>query len=177
MPLLGTIAITGAKQSNITKGANTADSIGANAVTTIGGASVGTDVSLVTAMSIQITVPTNPQTGQVSGSPVQMPSSFTKYVDKASPLLWAAITGKETLTDVELNLFETDNKGATTNSYTIKFKNAILVAGNMFKPDILVSANQPYSDMETFSFTYGQATWTHNTGGTSGNFVAVGAAS
>lgn len=177
MPLLGTISITGAKQQLMTKGANSADSIGANAVTSIGGASVGTDVCLVTALSIQITVPTNPQTGQASGSPVQLPSTFTKYVDKASPLLWAAITSKETLTEVDINLFEADNKGSTTNSYTIKFKNAVLVSGNMFKPDILVPANQPYVDMETFSFTFGQATWTHNNGGTSGNFVAVGAAS
>lgn len=177
MPLLGTIAITGATQGNITSGANTSDSIGANYVTTIGGASVTGDVSLVTALSIQITVPTNPQTGQVSGSPVQMPSTFTKYVDKASPLLWAAITNKETLTEIDLNLFETDAKGKTTNSYTIKFQNAILVAGNMFKPDILLPANQPYTDMETFSFTYGAATWNHNTGGTSGSYTAVGSSS
>jgi type VI secretion system secreted protein Hcp len=177
MPMLGTIAITGANQGNITAGANTTGSIGANAVTTIGGCSVGTDVSLVTASSIQITVPTNPQTGQVSGSPIQMPSTFTKYVDKASPLLWAAITGKETLTDVELNLFETDNKGNTTNSYTIKFASAVLVAGNMYKLDVLNTLNQQYSDMETFSFTYAQATWTHNNGGTSGSYVAVGSKS
>lgn len=177
MPLLGTIAITGATQGNITAAANTQDSVGANFVTKIGGSDVGTDVSLVTALSIQITVPTNPQTGQVSGSPIQIPSSFTKYVDKASPLLWAAITNQETLTEIDINLFENDAKGKTTNSYTIKFTNAILVSGNMFKPDILLQANQPYVDMETFSFTYGQATWTHNNGGTSGSFIAVGAKS
>lgn len=176
MPLIGTIAITGSKQGNITQGANTVESLGANFLTKIGSASITADVSLITAMSVQVTVPTSPQTGQASGAPVQMPSTFTKFADKSSPLLWGAITSSETLS-ITINMYQNDNKGNTSNYYTIAFTGVVLVSGNLYKPDILLQANSAYVDMETFGFTYAKATWTDNNASTSATFTAAGASS
>ena len=172
MPLLGTATITG-NGSTLTSGANTSDSIGNNFVTKIGAASVTADVSLITAATVQVTVPVSPQSGQAQGSPTQVPSTFTKFVDKASPLLWGALTTSQQL-EILLTFFINDSKGNTQNFYTIDVKGAVLVSGLLFKPDVLATQNGAYGDMETFGFTYGQATWTHSIGGTQAVFTAAG---
>jgi type VI secretion system secreted protein Hcp len=169
MAQLGFIKITGTEQLLITSGANTKDSIGDNFVDGWDYA----DQSLVTMFSSQISVPTNPQIGQPTGSPVQVPSTFTKYVDKASPLLWQALTSGEVLTDVVLSLWRTTPQGTQQKYFTFEWTNAVLVGGNGVKPDVLNTANAAYSDMETWSFTFGAVTWTNVANGTSGSWSAT----
>jgi type VI protein secretion system component Hcp len=74
-------------------------------------------------------------------------------------------------------MYQNDNKGNTTNYYTIAFTGVVLVAGNLYKPDVLLQTNSPYVDMETFGFTYATATWTDNNASTSATFTAAGASS
>ncbi|MGO9134544.1 MAG: type VI secretion system tube protein TssD [Methylovirgula sp.] len=169
MAQLGFIKITGTKQGLITSGANSSDSIGNNFVD----GSDYADQSLVTIFSSQVSVPTNPQTGQPTGSPVQVPSTFTKYVDKASPLLWQSLTTGEMITDMVLSLWRTTSAGAQQKYFTYEWKNVIFVGGNAFKPDVLNTTNSSYTDMETWSFTFGSVTWTNVVTGTSGAWSAT----
>lgn len=169
MAQIGFIKITGTTQGLITGGANSHDSIGNNFID----GSDYADHALVSNFSSQISVPTNPQTGNPTGSPVQVPSTFTKYVDKASPLLWQALTGGEVLKEVTLALWRTTSAGSQQKYFTYEWTNVVLVGGNAFKPDVLDTKNSSYTDMETWSFTFGAVTWTNVITGTSGTWSAT----
>jgi type VI secretion system secreted protein Hcp len=169
MAQIGFIKITGTTQGLITAGANSSDSIGNNFVD----GSDYADQSLVMSFSSQISVPTNPQTGNPTGSPVQVPSTFIKYVDKASPLLWQALTSGEVISDMVLTLWRTTSAGAQQKYFTYEWKNAVLVGGNAYKPDVLDTKNSAYSDMEMWSFTFGSVNWTNIVTGTSGSWSAT----
>lgn len=168
MAQIGFLKITGSSQGLISAGANSQDSIGNNFVD----GSDYADQCLLTAFDSNVSVPTNPQTGQPTGSPVQLPSTFTKYVDKASPLMWQALTSGETL-DMVLSLWRTTSTGTQQKYFTAEWTNAVLVGGSITKPDVLNTQNASYLDHDKWAFTFGAVTWTNVATGTSGSWSAT----
>lgn len=156
------LAITGATQGNISKSAFTADSVGN--IFQDG----HEDEVFCQSLRYQVTVPRDPQSGQVTGQRVHMPASFLKYFDKSSPLLLAAIASGEML-QITANYWRTSTAGKQENYFQVKFVDVVLVDFHAYTPEALNPQNGPYRDMEEVKFTYRSIETTHLVAGTSGS--------
>jgi type VI secretion system secreted protein Hcp len=156
------VKVTGATQGNISKGAFTADSVGN--IYQDG----HEDELFCQSLDVDITIPRDPQSGQVSGQRVHEPAKLIKYVDKASPMLLQAIAAGEML-QIEADFYRTSTAGKQEKYYTIKFTDAILVGYKQHTPVALDPESGPYRDMEHLAFTYRKIEVTHAIGGTSGS--------
>lgn len=162
MPTPAYISIEGQSQGNITEGAFTAYSVGN--VYQEG----HEDECLVQAFSGGAMIPRDPQSGQPTGPRVHQPASFTKQFDKASPLLWEALASGEVL-QIELKFYRTAMSGQQEHYFTIKWEDAVLVDGRSYLPNALDPANNNFTHMEDWAFTYRKVDWTHEVAGTSGS--------
>lgn len=156
------LSVTGATQGNISQKAFTADSVGN--IYQEG----HEDELFCQALSYHVTLPRDPQSGQVTGQRVHMPATLLKYVDKASPLLLTSITSGELL-QITANYYRTSTAGKQENYYTVTFTDVILVELRPYTPDALDPANAAYRDMEEIKFTYRAIAVTHVVAGTSGS--------
>jgi len=162
MPTPAYLTIKGSTQGDISKGANSADSMGNS------WQEGHEDECLVQALMTNVAVPTDPQSGQPTGQRVHLPTTLTKQFDKASPLLWQALASGELL-QLEMKFFRTNVAGQQEHYFTISWEDAILVGGKGSIPNCLDLDNKNFSHMEDWSFSYRKVTWTHEKAGTSGS--------
>lgn len=105
------ISITGQTQGNITAGAFTADSVGNIYV------QGHEDEMLVQEFLHNVTVPTDPQSGQPAGQRAHKPFIFTVALNKAVPLMYNALASGEMLPTTELHWWRTSARPAAVYSF------------------------------------------------------------
>ncbi|MCF5709554.1 type VI secretion system tube protein Hcp [Pseudomonas syringae] len=157
------ISITGEKQGLITTNAFTAQSVGN--VYQEG----HEDQAMVQAFSHEITVPRDPQSGQPTGQRVHKALCITKVFDKASPLLLAALTSGERLSEVTIQWYRTSIKGNQELYYTTHLEDATIVEIKDYMHNCQDPGNSHFTHLEDVHFTYRKITWTHEACGTSGS--------
>lgn len=162
MPTPAYLSIEGASQGKISEGAFTADSVGNTYQ------EGHEDQCLIQAFTGNVTVPTDPQSGQPTGLRSHRPASFTKVFDKASPLLWQALATGEVL-QLEMDFYRVSTTGTQEKYYTIKWEDAVLVDGKNYVPNCLDPENASFGHMEDWSFVYRKVTWSHAKANTEGS--------
>ena len=163
MPTPAYITIEGETQGPITQGAFTPESIGN--IFQEG----HEDESFVQAFEHIVTLPRDPQSGQPSGQRVHKPFTFTKALDKASPLLYNALTAGEVLSTCELKFYRTSTAGKQEHFFTIALEDAIVVDINLKMPNAQDPAQAHFTQLEKVALSYRKITWTHEIAGTSGS--------
>lgn len=113
MPTPCYISITGQTQGNITAGAFTADSVGNIYV------QGHEDEMLVQEFLHNVTVPTDPQSGQPAGQRAHKPFIFTVALNKAVPLMYNALASGEMLPTTELHWWRTSVEGKQEHYFTM----------------------------------------------------------
>ncbi|MBU2708801.1 Hcp family type VI secretion system effector [Zooshikella marina] len=124
------------------------------------------DTIMVQSASHNMTLPTDPQSGQPSGQRVHNPFVISKALDKSSPLLANALSTGERLTKWELHLYRTSAQGTQEHYYTIKLLDAIIVDITFGLPDCQTAGGLPAQ--EVVSFSYRKIEWDHSVCGTAG---------
>ncbi|HBP8200025.1 TPA: Hcp family type VI secretion system effector, partial [Escherichia coli] len=114
MPTPCYISITGQTQGNITAGAFTADSVGNIYV------QGHEDEMLVQEFLHNVTVPTDPQSGQPAGQRAHKPFIFTVALNKAVPLMYNALASGEMLPTTELHWWRTSVEGKQEHYFTTR---------------------------------------------------------
>ncbi|WP_052573398.1 type VI secretion system tube protein TssD [Haloferula sp. BvORR071] len=113
----------------------------------------------------EITVPTDPTTGQSTGRRQHKPLTIVKAIDKSTPGLYAMIVTNEA-SDVTLKFYRKDPKdGVTKNYYTIVLKNAFISNIRGWKPNTRDLSADRAGDLEEVSFRYQTITGTYTEGG------------
>jgi len=113
----------------------------------------------VLALNHEITRPTHPQTGKITGETMHGPLIITKPMDSASPVMETGLIEGH-YWEGEIRFVRTAAKGKKEHWYTISFKNATLVKIKTYKP----SPQEPEStlpDLEEISFSYEIIKWRH----------------
>lgn len=112
----------------------------------------------VLALSHEIVSPRDPASGLPTGKRQHKPFVITKEIDKATPLLFKALTDNENVTTVLLEFFKTDpTTGKEVTYYTIELRNAS-IAG--------IQTQGPAAEVrEQVSFVYQKIIWTWTDGG------------
>ncbi len=157
------MSVTGEKQGLITAGAFTADSVG-NAYQ-----EGHEDQVMVQAFSHQVIIPRDPQSGQPTGQRIHKALCITKVFDKASPLLLAALTTGEKMTEVIIKWYRTSASGTQEHYYTTTLEDAIIVEIKDYMHNCQDPENSHFTHLEDVHFTYRKITWTHEVCGTSGS--------
>lgn len=121
MPTPCYISMTGQTQGNITAGAFTAPSVGNIFV------QGHEDEMLVQEFSHNVTVPTDPQSGQPSGQRAHKPFIFTVALNKAVPLLYNALASGEMLPTTELHWWRTSVEGKQEHFFTTRLTDSTIV--------------------------------------------------
>ncbi|MFL1552115.1 Hcp family type VI secretion system effector [Pseudomonas sp. D47] len=157
------MSITGTKQGLITAGAFTADSVGNTYQ------EGHEDQVMVQGFSHEVIIPRDPQSGQPTGQRVHKPVKITKVFDKSSPLLLAALTSGERLSEITIQWYRTSAAGTQEHYYTTKLEDAIIVDIKDYMFNCQDPANSHFTHLEDVEFTYRKITWTHEVCGTSGS--------
>ena len=163
MPTPAYMSIEGTKQGAITQGTFTAESVGNI------WQEAHQDEILVEAFKHVVTVPTDPQSGQPTGQRVHKPVIVTKVYDKASPLLYTALTTGERLTKVTIKWFWTSPEGVQEHYFTHELTDAVIVDITSYMYNCQDPGMASFTHLEDVSFTYRKIDWTHEVSGTSGS--------
>ena len=162
MPIPCYLALNGAKQGDISSGATGADSVGTLSK------SDHEDEIQVQAFKMNMTVPTDPQSGQPTGRRIHNGITFTKVMDKSSPMIMQALTTGEQIDNATFNFFRTSTSGTQEHYYTIELEQALVTDITTWFPNALQPENGPIGHMEDVSLSYKKITTTHEVAGTSG---------
>jgi type VI secretion system secreted protein Hcp len=112
--------------------------------------------------------PRDPASGLATGKRQHEPLVFRKTIDKSTPLLLNAIINNENITQAHFKFWKPSISGAETQYFTIDLVNASLASSNLYHPDSYDNtapsgSGQP--DLEEWTLTYQQITWTWEDGG------------
>ncbi|PRN01941.1 hypothetical protein A0O30_24995 [Pseudomonas sp. LLC-1] len=163
MPTPAYISIEGKTQGNITAGAFTSESVGNVFV------QGHEDEILVQEIKHQVTVPTDPQSGQPTGQRVHKPFVFTSSLNKATPLMYRALASGEMLPTVEVKWYRTSVEGTQEHFFTTKLEDATIVDINTVLPHAQNQKNNNYTQLVEVALSYRKITWTHEAAGTLGS--------
>lgn len=167
MALEAYMKVTGSVQGDISGKASNSDSIGQQAKTD----SATFDLITVVGFKQGVILPTDPSAGVVTGSRSYQPVVVTKFVDKATPLLWGAIAKNEVLTQVVLDFYRPHPTGAAPKQkfFTITWDNVTLVAASTYSELILDPVKKTYPMLEDWQFTFLKVKWEHVVASTNGD--------
>jgi len=163
MPTPAYMTIEGETQGNITSGTFTADSVGNI------WQEAHQDEILVEAFNHNVTVPTDPQSGQPTGQRVHKELIITKVFDKCSPLLYEALTRGEKLTKCVLKWYRTSPQGVQEHYFTHTLTDAIIVDIKSYMPNCQDANNASFTHLEDVAFSYRMIDWEQVVCGTSGS--------
>ncbi len=163
MPTPAYMTIEGEKQGLITAGTFTAESVGN--IYQEG----HEDEVIVQAFEHNVTLPRDPQSGQPSGQRKHNPVKITKVFDKASPLMYNALTSGEKLPKVEIKWYRTNPSGAQEHYFTTIIEDAILVDVVAEMPNCQDPSQAHFTHLEHWYMSYRAIKWTHEVSGTSGS--------
>lgn len=107
------------------------------------------DTIVVVGLEHQVSIPLDPQSGLPTVKRVHEPLSILKYIDKASPKLYAALCTGEHLSEVVLKFYRIDRFGGEEHYYTITLEDAIIV-----------ERKRAFPNVESVSFVYSRIRWT-----------------
>jgi type VI secretion system secreted protein Hcp len=162
MPTPCYISIEGKTQGNITAGSFTADSVGNIYV------EGHEDEMMVQAFDHDVTVPTDPQSGQPAGQRVHKPFKFTVALNKAVPLMYNALTSGEMLPTVDLKWYRTSVEGKQEHFFSTVLTDATIIDIKCNMPHCQDPTQSDFTQLVTVSVSYRAINWDHIVSGTSG---------
>jgi type VI secretion system secreted protein Hcp len=163
MPTPAYINIRGMTQGDITKQAFTADSVGNVFV------EGHEDEILVQKIEHQISVPTDPQSGQPSGQRVHKPFKFTSALNKATPLMYQALASGEKLESVVVRWYRTSTEGKQEHFFSTVLEDATIVEINTVLPHAQDKLNENYTQSIEVAMAYRKINWVHVIANTEGS--------
>ncbi len=147
---------------NITAGAFTADSVGNIYV------QGHEDEMLVQEFLHNVTVPTDPQSGQPAGQRAHKPFIFTVALNKAVPLMYNALASGEMLPTTELHWWRTSVEGKQEHYFTTRLTDSTIVDMKLHMPHCQDPAKREFTQLLEVSLAYRKIEWEHVKSGTSG---------
>lgn len=163
MPIPAYLTLSGANQGDMSSGATGADSVG-----TMSKSDHENEIQ-VQAFKLNMTVPKDPQSGQPTGRRIHTGLTFTKVLDKSSPMIMQALATGEQIKTATFKFFRTSSSGEQEHYYTIELEEALVTDVTPWFPNALDPSNSSISHMEDVTLSYKKISETHEVAGTSGS--------
>jgi type VI secretion system secreted protein Hcp len=162
MPIPCYLTLSGDNQGDMSSGATGADSIG-----TLSNSNHENEIQ-VQAFKMGMMVPKDPQSGQPTGRRIHTGVTFTKVVDKSSPMIMQALATGEQIKQATFKFFRTSPSGEQEHYYTLELEEALITEVTPWFPNALDPANGSIGHMEDVTMSYKVINVTHEVAGTSG---------
>ncbi|WP_445493463.1 Hcp family type VI secretion system effector [Photorhabdus sp. SF281] len=118
----------------------------------------------IVALEHALHIPTDNNTGKLTGTRVHAPLVFTKEVDAATPYLYKAVTSGQTLKSAEIKWYKIDDAGQEKEYFNTQLENVKVVKVAPLMHDIKDPAKEKHNHLEHVEFRYEKITWTYKDG-------------
>ncbi len=112
----------------------------------------------------QVRIPTDANTGKLTGNRVHEPMTIVKQVDSSSPYLYKAVTNGQTLKSVELKWFQIDPSGKEVEYFNHKLEKVKIISVKPLMHNIKEASKEKYNHLEEIELRYEKVTWTYKDG-------------
>ncbi|STT49033.1 outer membrane protein [Klebsiella pneumoniae] len=118
----------------------------------------------VVAQEHNLYIPTDNNTGKLTGTRIHTPFLFTKEIDSSSPYLYKAVTTGQTLKSAEFKWYRINDAGQEVEYFNTKLENVKVVKVNPLMHDIKNPAYEKHNHLEQIELRYEKITWTYKDG-------------
>lgn len=118
----------------------------------------------VVAFDHAVKIPTDANTGKLTGTRVHEPIVFTKETDASTPYLYKAVSSGQTLTAVEIRWYKIDDAGKEKEYFNTKLENVKVVGVTPKMHDIKSPAFEKHNHLESIELRYEKITWSYKDG-------------
>ncbi|MFZ4832495.1 type VI secretion system tube protein TssD [Rouxiella sp. Mn2063] len=108
-----------------------------------------------------INIPTDDNTGRITGTRTHLPFLIEKEVDSSSPYLYKALTSGETLQSAELKFYRVNDAGQEVEYFNTLLEHAKVVSMLPLMNNIKDSTKEKFNHMELVEFRYEKITWNY----------------
>ena len=125
------------------------------------------DSIMVIGTSHEVVSPRDAASGLPTGKRQHKPFTITKEIDKATPLLYYALTNNENITTWKIEYWQPSPSGQEVQHYTVELVNASIAGIRQEMLNNKYPENMQHKEREHISFCYQKITWTWMDGGIS----------
>lgn len=118
----------------------------------------------VVAQEHNLYIPTDNNTGKLTGTRIHTPFLFTKEIDSSSPYLYKAVTTGQTLKSAEFRWYKINDAGQEVEYFNTKLENVKVVKVNPLMHDIKDPSFEKHNHLEQIELRYEKITWTYKDG-------------
>lgn len=115
----------------------------------------------VVAQEHTLYIPTDNNTGKLTGTRIHTPFVFTKEIDVSSPYLYKAVTTGQTLKSAEFKWYKINDAGQEVEYFNTTLENVKLVKVAPRMHDIKDSSFEKHNHLEQIELRYEKITWTY----------------
>jgi type VI secretion system effector, Hcp1 family len=106
-------------------------------------------------------LPTDNNTGKITGTRVHSALVFEKEFDSASPYLYKAVATGQTLSSAELKWYKINDAGQEVEYFNMLLENVKVVSICPLMHDVKNPATEKHNHLENVSLRYEKITWKH----------------
>lgn len=118
----------------------------------------------VTAFEHQLYIPTDNNTGKLTGTRIHAPVMLMKEIDSSTPYLYKAVTTGQTLKSAEMKWYRIDDAGQEVEYFNTKLENVKIVRVAPVMHDIKDASKERHNHLESLELRYEKITWTYKDG-------------
>lgn len=118
----------------------------------------------VVAFDHAVKIPTDANTGKLTGTRVHEPIVFTKETDASTPYLYKAVSSGQTLKAVEIRWYKIDDAGKEKEYFNTKLENVKVVGVTPKMHDIKSPDFEKHNHLESIELRYEKITWSYKDG-------------
>ncbi|WP_061959482.1 Hcp family type VI secretion system effector [Cupriavidus pauculus] len=118
----------------------------------------------VVAFDHGVHLPTDSNTGKLTGTRVHKPVVLTKETDASTPYLYKAVTKGQTLQAVEIKWYKIDDSGKEQEYFNTRMENVKVVGVTPRMLDIKNPAFEKHNHLEDIELRYEKITWAYKDG-------------
>jgi type VI secretion system secreted protein Hcp len=118
----------------------------------------------VVAQDHSLYIPTDNNTGKLTGARIHTPFKFTKETDASSPYLYKAVSTGQTLKSAEFKWYRIDHAGQEVEYFNTLLENVKVVQVATKMHDVKDSTKEKYNHLEEIELRYEKITWAFKDG-------------
>jgi len=115
----------------------------------------------VWAFDHEVRIPTDPDTGKLTGTRKHEAVKFVKAYDKSSPYLYKAVCEGQTFAEVTFHWFQINDEGAETEYFTHKLEGVKICSVKPVMHNVKDPSKERYVHLEEVQMRYQKITWTY----------------
>ena len=118
----------------------------------------------VVALDHDVYIPTDNNTGKLTGTRTHKPFTFTKEIDASSPYLYKAVTTGQTLKTAEFKFYRINDAGQEEIYFTITLEAVKVVTVFSLMHDVKETYHEKQGHLELVLLRYEKITWHYRDG-------------